>query len=241
VSADQKFGEAAIDLTDTVFGNNSCAFLGSAYLKSRSSDSFTAALKDFVPPAPVDISNCGRILIDKVTIPSPDTTNAEFEMTLTGGPASQNLSQSFSLQDDDPVHNSGAILPSGSTPYVAAEPAATIPPGWLLTNTQCSDGSPVTAIDLSVGETVTCTFTDTKQETNITTEQKFRPQDTANISGAGGTFTGLIDFELYKGTSCTGTAVYFERDVQVNLPATGGSVSTTKEGRLRLRPESPEL
>ena len=35
------------------------------YLKSRSSDSFTAALKDFVPPAAVNIANCGGLSVTK--------------------------------------------------------------------------------------------------------------------------------------------------------------------------------
>jgi hypothetical protein len=51
------FGEAAISF-DALFGPNACGSFGSAYLKSRSSDSFTAALKDFVPPEQVNISNC---------------------------------------------------------------------------------------------------------------------------------------------------------------------------------------
>jgi hypothetical protein len=225
VSADQKFGEAAIDLTDTVFGD-SCAFLGSAYLKSRSSDSFTAALKDFVPPTGVDISNCGKIIIDKVTNPNPDPSNTSFNFKLNGGPTTQNLDKSFSLTNSATPFDSGPILPSGSTPYVAAE-TTPLPPGWQLTSSTCSDGSLVSAINLSAGETVTCTFTNTKLETNISTEQSFTPQDKANISGFGGAFSGKIDFELYKGTACTGTPVYFERNVTVNLPSAGGSVSTT--------------
>src|SRR5215208_2589497 len=42
------FGEAAISF-DALFGEGACGQFGSAYLKSRSSDSFTAELKDFVP------------------------------------------------------------------------------------------------------------------------------------------------------------------------------------------------
>ena len=42
-----------------------CESFGSAYLKSRSSDSFTAALKDFVPPQAVNITNCGSVKINK--------------------------------------------------------------------------------------------------------------------------------------------------------------------------------
>jgi len=51
------FGEATIDL-QAVFGT-SCAQIGAAYLKSRSSDSFNAALKDFVPPdRGINFNNC---------------------------------------------------------------------------------------------------------------------------------------------------------------------------------------
>jgi hypothetical protein len=224
ISSDQKLGEAAIDLTDTVFGGNQCAFLGSAYLKSRSSDSFTAASKDFVAPAPVNISNCGKIIIDKVTDPSGDPQS--FNFTLKRNNA--DVIAPFSLTDASTPKDSGPILPSGGTPYVAAE---TVPAGWDLTSATCVDSvgpnSSPGAIDLSSGETVTCTFTNTKHTTDLSSEQTFTPQDKAILGGSGGAFSGLIDFELYKGTSCTGTPVYFERDVQVNLPAAGGSVSTT--------------
>ena len=55
----QGFGEAGINLSDALnLGPNDCDGFASAYLKSRSSDSFTAALKDFVPPQPVNISLC---------------------------------------------------------------------------------------------------------------------------------------------------------------------------------------
>lgn len=60
------FGEAQIDLAQ-IFNNPSvCLSYGSAYLKSRSSDSFTAELKDFIAPVPVNISNCGRVVVKKV-------------------------------------------------------------------------------------------------------------------------------------------------------------------------------
>ena len=51
------FGEAQIDLR-LLFQPNKCASFGSAMLKSRSSDSFTAAIKDFVKPVPISIGNC---------------------------------------------------------------------------------------------------------------------------------------------------------------------------------------
>jgi uncharacterized surface anchored protein len=59
------FGEASVDLS-AIFGD-SCLALGSAYLKSRSSDTFTSAMKDFIAPAAIDIFNCtGSILVHKV-------------------------------------------------------------------------------------------------------------------------------------------------------------------------------
>src|SRR5207247_5477135 len=54
------FGEAAVDLTAAgVFTPGVCQAFGSTFLKSRSSSSFTAEIKDFIAPVPVNISNCG--------------------------------------------------------------------------------------------------------------------------------------------------------------------------------------
>jgi hypothetical protein len=65
------FGEAQVDLS-AIFDETQCESFGSAYLKSRSSDSFTAALKDFIAPEPVNIANCGSVQITK----SDDAGNA---------------------------------------------------------------------------------------------------------------------------------------------------------------------
>ena len=57
-----RFGETAINLTAAgVFPPGTCEAFGSAFLKSRSSASFPAEVKDFVAPVPVNISNCGTI------------------------------------------------------------------------------------------------------------------------------------------------------------------------------------
>jgi hypothetical protein len=96
----------------------------------------------------------GHILIDKVTVPGGDPQS--FDFTLTGGPSA--LNQTFSLTDASTPHDSGAILPGSG--YNAAE---TVPSGWTLAAPTCSDQSPANNIDVSPGETVTCTFTNTKQ------------------------------------------------------------------------------
>jgi len=60
------FGEAAVNLTAAgVFPAGACVTFASAYLKSRSSASFTAELKDFIAPANANISNCGSVSIHK--------------------------------------------------------------------------------------------------------------------------------------------------------------------------------
>jgi Prealbumin-like fold domain len=71
------FGEAQIDFdafTSGGGGTDPCVSFGSAYLKSRASDSFTAALKDFIAPVGLDISNCGSIEVTKVDDGNPATT-----------------------------------------------------------------------------------------------------------------------------------------------------------------------
>jgi predicted acyltransferase (DUF342 family) len=53
---------------------------------------------------------------------------------------------------------------SGLAAGVYSVSEISLPANWTLTNTECSDGSPVNAIDLSAGENVTCTFTNTFDE-----------------------------------------------------------------------------
>jgi len=65
---------------------NVCRSFGAAYLKSRSSDSFTAALKDFVPPVPVNISNCGSVKILKTDDLGNPLDGASFQLYKDNAP-----------------------------------------------------------------------------------------------------------------------------------------------------------
>jgi hypothetical protein len=80
------FGEATVDF-DAIAGTG-CAAFGSAYLKSRSSDSFPAALKDFIAPASLP-TNCGAIEITKTrkhaAAGSGNQPHAGVTFTVTGG------------------------------------------------------------------------------------------------------------------------------------------------------------
>jgi hypothetical protein len=68
------FGEATVDF-DAIAGTG-CAAFGSAYLKSRSSDSFTAALKDFIAP----LSRCRRT-VGRSRSPRPGSTPPTVRVT----------------------------------------------------------------------------------------------------------------------------------------------------------------
>lgn len=57
--ASNTFGEAIVNLTK-VFGGD-CRSFATAYVKSRSSDSFTSSLKDFISPAEINIDTCQTI------------------------------------------------------------------------------------------------------------------------------------------------------------------------------------
>src|SRR6266545_2546784 len=80
------FGEAQLRLSTLFPDPTQCTSFGSAYLKSRSSDSFTAALKDFVPPVNVDIFNCGGVKVKKVDDAGTPLAGAEFTLYKDNAP-----------------------------------------------------------------------------------------------------------------------------------------------------------
>src|SRR5918911_1078943 len=169
-----RFGEAAINLTDSNILSG-CAALGSVYTVSRSSgDSGTATMKDFIKPQKVNINNCGNIVVRKVTDPNPDPTNTSFSFTAGGGlsPSSFSLKNgesrtysginpgsdtttSFSFTGSGGLSPSSFSLVNGGTQtfsnlapgngYAVSE---NTPSGWDLTSSSCDDGSPVSAIDV---------------------------------------------------------------------------------------------
>jgi uncharacterized surface anchored protein len=76
------FGEASVDL-DAILGDTTqCVAFGSGYLKSRSSDSFTAELKDFIAPLAVNINLCGSVKIIKTDDATPANPLEGAEFTL---------------------------------------------------------------------------------------------------------------------------------------------------------------
>jgi hypothetical protein len=209
------FGEAALDLTGLgIVPAGACSPFSSAYVKSRASDAFTSAVKDFIAPQSISLSNCGTIVIKKVTVPSPDPTTTSFPFTLTGGPSA--LNKSFSLLDGG--SNTTTEVKQGSG-YVAAE---TVPANWALTSATCSDGSPVTNIDVAGGETVTCTFTNTLQTGAIKVTKTHKNKAAGGIvpeSGVTFTVNNVSKQTGADGTVCFDGLLFNDYTVHETVPA----------------------
>lgn len=89
----------------------------------------------------------GKILVTKQTLPDDDPALFDFTASYDG--------DGFVLSDGQ-TNDSGYLVPGT---YSVAETGEA---GWSLTGTSCSDQSSISSISLAPGETVTCTFTNTK-------------------------------------------------------------------------------
>jgi uncharacterized repeat protein (TIGR01451 family) len=143
----------------------------------------------------------GTIIVRKVTAPNPDPTDASFSFTAGGGlsPTSFSLKNGESRTFDHLVPQAG---------YSVAE---TTPAGWDLTSA-CSDGSPVSNIDLGPGETVSCTFTNTKR--GLARVAK-------TVGGRTPSGSQSFAFELRQGASSTSAGTILE---SANATAGNGGV-----------------
>ena len=201
------FGEAAINLTAAgVFPSGTCQAFGSAFLKSRSSTSFSAEVKDFVAPIPVSISNCGTITIHKVT----QNGDGVFNYSTTGGlsPASFTLSNGGT--------QSYTKVPAGN--YTVSEGSTA---NWTLQNLVCGtvtgtgtsatiSGSTV-SITMSGGGNVDCTYTNhTKLSPTVATKLSASSvsigttvNDTATLSGATSGAGGTLTYTVFSDSKCS--------------------------------------
>jgi plastocyanin len=127
----------------------------------------------------------GHIVVDKVTTPSGDPKKFYFD-------ASGGSYADFSLTDAD-TPNDQTLVPGN---YSVSE---TVPSGWDLTNTQCvssiGDTETAAALELDAGETITCTFTNTKRG-HIVVDKVTNPSgdpQSFNFDANGGSYA---DFSL---------------------------------------------
>jgi hypothetical protein len=205
------FGEAAINLTAAgVFPTGTCEALGSAFLKSRASASFGAEVKDFVAPVNVNISNCGTIIIHKVT----ENGDGTFGYTTTGGltPSTFSLSNGGTR-----TYGPNTVLPG---PYTVTE--STLPSGWTLKNLACTaTGSGTTAstslasatasITMAPQGVVDCTYTNHTNVTptistslsDSTVHVGDAVHDSATLTGATADAGGTVTYTVYSDNTCS--------------------------------------
>jgi hypothetical protein len=110
------------------------------------------------------------IIVRKVSIPKDPQA---FDFTTGGGisPSTFQLDDDGSPSTGFPPIRSFAVQPGSG--YSVSE---TVPPGWDQLSATCSDGSPVSNIDVSQNENVTCTFTNQKRG-RIVIVQDSQPDD----------------------------------------------------------------
>jgi hypothetical protein len=184
-------------------------------VRSRSSSSFTAEIKDFIAPIPINISNCGTIKIIKHTAPRgvdkvfSYTSNLPQEAAGTVGGVPQGgvacagnanagvqADGSFCLND---VGNSAGGDSAGNTIYNNALIAKTYtvtegadPSGFKFTSVGCTGGSTSTSgrtatINLAPNDSVVCTYINTQQTGAIKITKKSIKAAATPLAGA--TFT----------------------------------------------------
>ncbi len=100
----------------------------------------------------ITLSEPGKIVVEKNSVPD---SGDNFSFTAGGG-----LSPTtFSLDDDADGTLSNTQTFNGVTPGSGYSISETPAAGWYLADATCDDGSLISNIDVSAGETVTCTFT----------------------------------------------------------------------------------
>jgi hypothetical protein len=242
-----QFGETAIDLTAAgVFPPGTCEAFGSAFLKSRASASFTAEVKDFIAPIPINISNCGSIKIIKHTDPRGIDQKFSYTSNLpaeapgpvggvpqggvactAGGSAGVQADGSFCLND---AGNSGGGDSAGNTVFNNLLQTGTYhvtegadPSGFTFENLSCTGGTTSTN-----GKTVTITLAPTDQVVCTYVNQQNTATLATQVSNAGPVFPGTAvhDTATVTGNQATdtptGTVTFF---LCSQVPA-GGSCNT---------------
>lgn len=164
------FGEASIDLSGAgLFTAGQCTTFGKAYLKSRSSDSFTAALKDYIAPLTINLTNCGKVTVVKQTNPDQSTEQTKASFSFGVSPAAGNPSVStFDLTDADstPVSGEGGVKEITNVAPGQYTISETVPTGWAPEQApSCTGGNPQygqnndsATITVAASSDITCTF-----------------------------------------------------------------------------------
>jgi hypothetical protein len=188
------FGEASFDLSG-IFDPNKCESFGSAMLKSRSSDQFNSALKDFIAPIPLNIQNCGKVIIRKVTDPAGSTATFNYSKTFNTDPATVNTFTLTGASPNNVKEFPGALFGAGTV----TEDLATLPAGWEFVSLDCSASTGVVVtVNGAVGswtidaptDIVDCTYTNRlRQGAIVITKTRKHAAGGGTVPHQGVTFT----------------------------------------------------
>ena len=129
------------------------------------SHSFSVDFGDQVTCTITNTLKRGAIIVEKQTLPDGDPQVFAFTASYDA--------DGFPLSDGQ-SNDSGALLPGT---YSVAE---TVPAGWDLKSTVCTDGSPANAIAVGPDETVRCVFTNEK-DANIVVEKQTNPNGDTQV------------------------------------------------------------
>ena len=141
-----------------------------------------------------------RIVVQKVTNPSPDAQLFAFSANYDG--------DGFSLAGGQ-SNDSGDLDPGT---YSVSE---NVPAGWDLTSAVCSDESAASSIALAAGETVTCVFTNTKRGTIIVEKQTAPDNASGSFSFSGAAAGSIGDGgQIVVSNLAPGTYTSTEADAQ---------------------------
>ena len=160
------FGEAAVNISSLFPAPTSpdaCERFGAATLWGKTGNSLTASLKDVIGPGPIDLSNCGTLVIEKETLPTGATGTFLYSVESTDFPAwdptdPDGTSDPTLTEDGD---SDTYLLVPGE--YTVAELEGTLAAqGFDFSSytINCGDGDGVA--NVVAGEVETCTITNVK-------------------------------------------------------------------------------
>ncbi|MFE5792201.1 hypothetical protein ACFQ8C_06410 [Streptomyces sp. NPDC056503] len=221
------FGEAAISF-DAIFPTGSdCRTFGSAYVKSRSSDSFNSELKDFIDPQRINLTNCTSL----ITTATPSVTIGDpiHDTATLGGGISPTGTITFRLYGNDqcsgtPLFTSPVNV-NGNGNYNSAQYVPTAVGTYYWTAQYSGDannsGSITACGDPNESSVVTKTqpaiTTDLSADEVVIGGSVF---DSATLTGATADAGGTVTYTAYSDMACTQNP----RAAGTNLPVVNGVV-----------------
>jgi hypothetical protein len=203
------FGEAIIDF-NALLGGATCGDFGSVYLKSRSSTSFSAEIKDFVRPIGVNLSNCTELT---TTAAGAQIGNAITDTAFLSGATSPTGAVTFNVYTNSSCTSlatnggniAGSPLADGDNDGIFTSTASYMPTAvgdyyWTASFAGDANNAPASQGCDTVNEKSTVT----KRDSNIATKEVLVPNDSATIGG-GGTFdsSGTVTFQLFRPDNAT--------------------------------------